>query len=219
MGAPRICVAGINPETMGHVRPVTLRSDLLTRALLRDEGGPIRVASLVDIGAPSHRPSPPEVEDQLIAAADIKLVRDLDADLYLEVVSAVAQTDLEEAFGPELQRHGSTYIIEPDRGRASLAVVEVQRSISLQINSFGKLRLRFDDPEPSAYLSVTDVRFVEADHTTIKRQAVDDVNRRLRSGVKAFVMFGLSRPFEGGADHDVHWLQVNGLCLEDRPLG
>jgi hypothetical protein len=39
-------------------------------------------------------------------------------------------------------------------------------------------------------------------------------------GVGVYVMFGLSRGFPAaGDDRPRHWLQVNGLCLEDRPTG
>lgn len=33
-------------------------------------------------------------------------------------------------------------------------------------------------------------------------------------------MFGLARAWQKpGDDEERHWLQVNGLCLEDAPLG
>jgi hypothetical protein len=40
MTGSRICVAGIDTKTYRHVRPVTPPSDPLTRALLRENGGP-----------------------------------------------------------------------------------------------------------------------------------------------------------------------------------
>ena len=60
--APEICIAGIDAEAFTHVRPLSA-NDPLTRALLREEGGPIGMGSLVDVGPVVPQPSPPEVED------------------------------------------------------------------------------------------------------------------------------------------------------------
>ena len=80
-----------------------------------------------------------------------------------------------------------------------------------------KVSLRFNDVEPPTYVSVTDLRFYEDDQQTIRRDVVEDVDSRLRRGTDAFIMFGLGRPWAGDREH--HWLQVNGVCLADRPLG
>jgi hypothetical protein len=58
MGAPRICIAGIDPESRRHVRPTTPSTDLITRVLLRKELGPIAMGALVDIGSVTPVPSP-----------------------------------------------------------------------------------------------------------------------------------------------------------------
>jgi len=60
------------------------------------------------------------------------------------------------------------------------------------------------------------MRFYDSDHKTIRHDVVQDVNYRLCRGVDAHIMLGLSRPFSG---EDQHWLQVNGVCLVDRPVG
>jgi len=65
--------------------------------------------------------------------------------------------------------------------------------------------------------SVTDVRLVEPDHSTVRRDAVTDVNARLRDGVDVYAMVGLSRAFPKRGN--LHWVQINGLCLADSPLG
>jgi hypothetical protein len=128
--------------------------------------------------------------------------------------------DLESAFGPELERVGRTYAVEPGNGGSSLAVLRAENRPVLEINGYGELRLWYNDVEPSAYLSVKDVRFVEDDHKTIKTRTVDDVSRRLRRGVDAFLMLGLTRPWlKPGETHERHWLQLNGLCLADRAVG
>ena len=60
----RICVAGINPETFEHVRPTRPQTDPITRALLREEGGPFGMGAVVDLGKVVPEPSPPETEEQ-----------------------------------------------------------------------------------------------------------------------------------------------------------
>jgi hypothetical protein len=68
--------------------------------------------------------------------------------------------------------------------------------------------------------AVKDIRFFEDDNETIKMRAVEDVHRRLRQGVDAFLMLGLTRPWlKPGEARERHWLQLNGLCLADRAVG
>jgi hypothetical protein len=216
----RICVAGVDVDRGRHVRPTTSRSDLLTRELLSENGGPLEVAAVVDIAGAAHAPNPPETEDHRVRARDLRSVRVLDGDDYLEVLSNIADDDLENAFGSPLQRREWKYAIDASEGERSLAVVRARRRPELEVGRYGKLQLRFNDPDRPAFLSVADVRFVEADHTTIRTGVVDDVQARLRRGVAAYVMFGLARAFRAiGDDQERHWLQVNGLCLEDKPVG
>lgn len=114
------------------------------------------------------------------------------------------------------------YAVEAGRGDRSLAVIKARRRPVLEIDDkFGShLQLRFDDPDPPTYLPVTDVRFYERDHGTIRRAVVDDVARRLRSGVEAYLMLGLARAKQMPKDdRERHWLQLNGLVLADRPVG
>jgi hypothetical protein len=68
-------------------------------------------------------------------------------------------------------------------------------------------------------LPVTDVRFVEADHRTIRAEVVADAKARMRQGVEVLLMLGLARAFQrSDDDSERHWLQVNGICMADRPL-
>ncbi len=83
---------------------------------------------------------------------------------------------------------------------------------------FDNLYLKLQEPGTVANIRVTDVRFYDSDHATIKRGLVADVNRRLASGVEAHVMLGLARPLPDDEAGDVQWLMANGLCLADRPV-
>jgi hypothetical protein len=138
----------------------------------------------------------------------------------LELLRERAQNDLRAIFGGDLVRHDWNYAIDRDRGTASLGVLRVRRKPDLEIDDrYGKLRLRLNDDEKPAFLSVTDVRFVEADHKTIRADVVADTRARIRRGVSVLLMLGLARAFQKpGDDRERHWLQVNGICMADRPL-
>jgi hypothetical protein len=127
---------------------------------------------------------------------------------------------LEEAFGADLQRREWKYAVDAGQGECSLACVRAERIPSLEVDDrYGKLQLRFNDPEKPAYFTVTDLQFVEADHVTLRQELIEDVQGRLQRGTGVRIMFGLARAFRAaGDDASRHWLQVNGLCLEDRPI-
>jgi hypothetical protein len=222
MSAPRICVAGIDEQTEEHVRPTTNRGDLITRDLLLEHGGTLSLGALVDVGEAPSISNPPEVEDRRCAVEAMKVVGRLDDEEYLELLRRVSEHDLDSLFGPDLERQTWSYAVEAGRGSASLGVLRPHRRPELEIDEkYRKLKLRLNPSEgPPAYLSVTDVRFVEGDHRTIREDRVEDVQRRLRRGVDVFLMLGLARPWRAaGDDRDRHWLQVNGICMVDRPLG
>jgi hypothetical protein len=220
MEAPRVCVAGIDPLTLEHIRPTTPPGDPITRELLREAGGPFGMGALVDIGAITPDPSPPETEDCRFDTDQAQFKEDLGGEDFLELLTEMRAADLSSAFGPELERVGWTYAVEPGHGGSSLAVLRAERRPVLAINPYGALRLRYNDAESPASLSVKDVRFFEDDHKTIKAKMVDDVSRRLRRGVDAFLMLGLTRAWsKPGETHERHWLQLNGLCLADRAVG
>jgi hypothetical protein len=221
MRAPRICVAGIDIETLEHVRPTTPAYDPITRPLLREEGGVFRIGSVVDLGAVTADPTPPENEDYRFQTDRARHVEDLSDEEFVAVLEEVAAANLEEAFGPALERVRWKYAVEPGHGERSLGVVKPRSRPRLEIDErYGNLQLRFDDPDPPTYLRVTDVRFYESDQSTIRRAVVDDVAKRLRSGVDTFLMLGLGRAHQvSNDDRERHWLQLNGLVLVDRPVG
>jgi hypothetical protein len=218
---PRICVAGIDVATRRHVRPTTSASDPITRRLLRDEGGPFGVGALVDLGPVSHRPVAPESEDHQFSTSRARQLGNLAGAGFLALLDEVSSADLEHGFGPDLERVRWKYAVESGKGDRSLAVVRARTRPALQIDAtYGRLELRFDDPDPRTYLPVTDVRFYEPDHKTIRRDIVVDVARRLRAGVRVYLMLGLARAYQArDDDRERHWLQLNGLCLADRPVG
>lgn len=216
MACPRLCIAGVDWVTGEHLRPVTTKDDLITRTLLSDEGGPLQLGARIELGGARPTPSPPETEDHLCKTANFRVLDTLSDDDYLELLDTVAVANLSAAFGDALERDGGTYTVEPGTGDASLACVRASAGDRLVL-AYGKPRLRTAD---GAYVSVNDIRFFEADQKTVRSGLHAGINRRLKKGAKAYLMFGLSRPWRRpGGERRRHWLQLNGICLADRPLG
>jgi hypothetical protein len=219
MDAPRICVAAIAPDTGQHIRPRTGRDNPLTRDLLAENGGPFALGTLIELGETTPTPEPPETEDCLFCPDRMHAIGPLSPNRYLQLLRRHAQTRLLGIFGDELVRHGQSYAVEKGSGTTSLGILRVRRAPDLKVDSFGKLRLRLNDETPAASLPVTDVRFVEPDHKTIRDDVVADVRARMRQGVQVLLMLGLARAFQrSDDDSERHWLQVNGICMADRPL-
>jgi hypothetical protein len=214
-----MCVAGVDADTFEHVRPTTPPTDLITRALLRENGGPFGIGALVDLGPVTPRPNAPETEDHSFVTRRAKHVEQLTDEEYVQVLEEISAPTLEAAMGPELQAmKNGKWSIEVGSGTRSLAVLHPRGRLRLRLE-FGKPRLHLSYPDDRANLSVADLRFYAADHTTVRTPVVGDVDARVMRGVDAYVMLGLSRPFAGNEDRELHWLQVNGICLADRPIG
>jgi hypothetical protein len=220
MDAPRICIAGLDPRANRHIRPITEHSNPLTRDLLASEGGPFAIGALVELGEVTPHPEAPETEDHLFRPERATVLGQLSPNRYLELLNGHARHRLHEIFGDELRRHNWTYAVARGCGGASLGVLRVRRKPDLEIDRYGKLRLRLNDEQKPVFLPVTDVRFVEADHKTIRADVVADVRARMQRGVGVLLMLGLARAFQkSDDDYERHWLQVNGICMTDRPLG
>lgn len=216
MTHPRICVAGISEESGAHIRPVTAKSDLLTRSLLAEEGGPLQLGSRIGLGETKALPNPPESEDCWCETTNFKALGSLDDEEYLDLLESVSAPDLATAFGPELRSNGRSYAVDAGEGRHSLACVRASAEERLVL-SYGRPRLRDRD---GALVGVTDLRFFESDQKTPRVDFVAEINQRLEDGVPAYLMFGLARAWKKpGDDRSRHWLQVNGICLADRPRG
>lgn len=213
----RICVAGIDAATFENVRPVTPKTDLITRQLLRENGGPFGPGAVVDLGDVEPCPSPPETEDHLFKTAAARHLENLTDDEYLALLEEVRDGDL-TAFGPALiEVRPGKLAVKAGEGTCSLAVVQVADPV-LRVK-FANLYMTFDTADTHAEVRVTDVRFYEADHQTIIQSRVNDVNGRIADRVEAYVMLGLAQPlYDAKSGLDLHWLMANGICLADRAV-
>ena len=124
MSGDRICVAGIDPITRRHVRPVTSEWEPLTRTLLGTRGGPLRVGALIEVENPTERSIPPHTEDVHVSGSAFRLVRDLAWGEYMELLEAVRVRRLSDGFGVDFTRSPNGRLkLEQDSGSGSLCVV------------------------------------------------------------------------------------------------
>jgi len=213
-----ICVAGIDPKSGRHVRPV-LAGRRLDTSLLVKTGGPFEIGTVVDIGETQHHGSPPETEDRLFVPANASLVRDLSADRFWEMLSDNATSDLRSIFGNALQPLGKGAVVNVNAGAASLGCVRLNTPPEFEINAWDKIRAHLNDDEFALDLSVTDLRLYRDDQKTPRSKLLFEIRKRIARGVPVILAVGLTRAWQKpGDDRRRHWLQVNNIHLEDDPV-
>ncbi|HEU5344700.1 MAG TPA: hypothetical protein VFX31_10920 [Ktedonobacterales bacterium] len=212
-----ICVAGLDPNTRQHIRPV-LRGRL-SRSLLRAEGGPFDIGALVELGETTSEGVAPEVEDRAFTAWRATYLRNCEPQAFWMLLRTSARQRLVGIFGPELRQTGSTCALDGGKGQASLGCLIPTGKPELHATDQGSVRMRFSDGELTVTASVTDLRLYEDDQKTPRQAAVADLNARLARGVLAILSVGVSREWTKPGDTvPRHWLQVNGIHLHDRPI-
>jgi hypothetical protein len=213
-----VCVAGVEVDTLNHVRPV-LRRGRLTTDLLGSNGGPFDIGSVVDLGPTTYAGHAPELEDHNFEPARTRWLFDDDPDDYWDLLAGVTQESLEEIFGPELELWDESGTVDVGEGRASLGCLTPEKQPWLYVDHRGTVRMVLDYLMPSVDLSVNDLRLYERDQRTPRRDLVQSVQRRLESGIEAILSVGLTRPWRKRGDFaEMHWLQVNNIHLKDDPL-
>lgn len=211
-----ICVAGLDPTTHQHIRPV-LRGRL-SRALLRAEGGPFDIGALVELGETVDEGAAPEVEDRAFTAWRATYLRDYEPAAFWMLLRAPARQRLAGIFGPDLRPTGATCALDAGKGRASLGCLIPTGTPELAATDQGSVRMRLSDGALTVTVSVTDLRLYEDDQKTPRQEAVADLNARLARGVPVILSVGVSREWTRPGDAvPRHWLQVNGIHLQDRP--
>lgn len=212
-----ICVAGLEPHTLQHIRPV-LRGRL-TRILLRGEGGPFDIGALVDIGPATGGGIAPEIEDHAFSPWTTAYLNDYEPFNFWELLQKASQHHLAAIFGPDLQRTGATCSLEAGKGQASLGCLIPTNKPHLYVGDHNNIRIRFSDGESDVSVPVTDLRLYHDDQQSPRVEAVSDLNARLKRGVPAILSVGVSREWlKPGDSAPRHWLQVNGIHLADKPV-
>ena len=212
------CAAGIDLETKRHVRPV-LRRGRLTIDLLRTNGGPFDMGSVLYLGSTTSTGHAPELEDHRFDPADTRWLYDDGADEYWDALEAVSRENLEDIFGPALELWDESGTVDVGEGRASLGCLKPEKQPWMYVDHRGTVRLVLDYLMPSVDLSVTDLRLYERDGRTPRRDLVQSVQKRLEAGVETILSVGLTRPWQKrNDDAERHWLQLNNVHLKDDPL-
>ncbi len=210
------CVGGVEPKTLGQVRPV-LRTRLSTDLLERD-GGFFALGNVVDLGPISNVGSAPEVEDRLCNPTSVNKVQTLTEEDFWEILEESSETRLAKIFGPDLKPIGYGAAVDNGHGVASLGHLRPAGSMTLEVDPYGKIRARFSDGEFEVYPSVTDIRLVESDHVTAKGDRVERIDSVLAED-DVILSVGLARAYrKPGDDRRRHFLQVNNVHIRRDPL-
>jgi hypothetical protein len=213
-----ICVAGIEPETATHIRPV-LNHRRLGRELLRKDGGVFEIGALVDLGPTRNVGHAPEMEDHEFSVQNLRYRHRLKPEEFWQHLTRTSQDRLKAIFGDDLEQRDGGCTVDIGSGKASLGNLQPEDVSYFGVNPYGSIRIQMSDGEFHPDLSVTDIRLYENDQKAVRSRIVASVAARLPK-TEIVLAVGLTRPWRKPGDTaDRHWLQVNNVHLEDDPLG
>jgi len=221
-----VCAAGVELESLRHVRPV-LEEGALPFDLLARYGGPLEMAAVVDLRSARPLGQRPHVEDHVILPDGTSLRMQMAADEFWGLLMRLARTRLRDIFGDELRRVGrSSCGTDVGRGRCSLGCFRPSQTPGLccvlqAASGKTRIRMRITDGELDAEVGVTDVRLHEDDHVTANRTLVEETARRIERSEEVVLGVGLTRAFTSSTPHgeeEAHWLQVTNIHFKEDPI-
>jgi hypothetical protein len=215
-----ICVAGIDPRTGEHIRPV-LERDRLRYTELARHGGPFDIACIVDLGRTSYVGHAPEVEDYRFVLRNARVYGQVPAQEFWDLLKRVSKTRLRDIFGDDLYRQGPTFAVDEGKGQASLGCLLLARPPVLHVTPSGDVRLGFNAGPDGPSIKVTDLRFYEGEPARPRPGIVERFTERMAQGEGVILGVGLSRARVLSLSGDAvarHWLQVNNIYLEGGPV-
>lgn len=216
-----VCIAGIDSATGRHVRPVLQGRQRFTAAVLARNGGPYEFGAVVDLGRTQQRPQQPEVEDVVVLGQPAQ-VGELTSQDFWTLLDHTAQPTLSGIFGAAFERKGARACgTSCGQGQASLGVLRPERAVRIDMREFEegmKIKATVPFGTETTSVPVTDVRLYEADCITPSRTRFDRMSRLLRSGHPVLLAVGLARAWSANDPAAVHWLQVNGIFVNDGAL-
>ncbi|MEO7003020.1 MAG: hypothetical protein ABI068_14495, partial [Ktedonobacterales bacterium] len=170
-----ICVAGIDPGSQKHIRPVWYGR--LTRDLLASEGGVFEIGAEIDLGEVEWVGEAPEMEDHRFNRWRVQAVGTCVPAEYWGLLQQVARTSLHAIFGPALHPYGNRYAVARGEGDASLGCLKLAAPPQLTLDAFDKVRLLFRNDDRTVSAPVTDLRLYEADQQTPRRTLIERLNQ------------------------------------------
>ena len=208
MSGERICVAGVDLDAGGHVRPVCPGG--LTRRMLTRNGGAFDLGMIVDLGDVMPVPHAPELEDARFDSATAKVVGQMPWPEFWQLLKSLAVSEPNEIFGPALERRGHTYATQAGRGAASLGCLRVRSELVPRL-SYRYEKLRIALPAQEAEVTVTDLRCFPPDGT-VRHKLIEDLNAGMRAGREVILAVGLANKYQVPGDTmERHWMQVNSV--------
>jgi len=222
MGKGHVCVAGIDLDTLQHVRPV-LSFRALTSAVLARHGGCFDIGHVVDIGQVVPTPKKPHVEDHVFDPAAGKFVRQVAASEFWALLLRMSKPTLRTIFGDDLKLKGrSSWGTDVGQGTASLGCLVLKRMPRLCYMPAGEykagIRIHINDGDLDFWAPVTDLRLYQEDHTTPDQRITERIAQRIRKSGCVILGIGLTREFCPSTEAEsAHWLQVNNIHLETNP--
>lgn len=204
-----VCIAGIDPATKAHIRPIVPSANL-RRTDINVGGRELTIGTEIDIGRTTPAPNPPDVEDHEFKPASMRRVRDLTPTEFFILLMSAAQPSLASIFGASLEPDGRTASVAPGSGTVSLGCLKPAQKSRITV-MFDKVKLRLEDGGRDMLVAVTDLRLYELDQQTPDRRAIAAMNAAMASGA-ALLSVGLSRAHSRpGEDRPRHWLQINNV--------
>jgi hypothetical protein len=205
-----VCIAGIDPATGEHIRPVVSGRRILREEIAFD-GNEISVGTELDLGETAPAPTPPEVEDHTFDPLRARRVRDWSAAELREFLRAYAVGSLREIFGPDLEADGATASLAVGVGRASLGCLAPSVLPTLMVDGYNKVKLSLFDEGRQLSVTVADLGLYERDQRTPDLPRVRAAQSAIAAGAELFLSVGLSRPWAKGGGPRRHWLQINNV--------
>jgi hypothetical protein len=217
-----ICVAGIEPASLKHIRPVL--AGRLTTGLLARNSGPFDLGRVIDLGRVSYSGVAPETEDYRFEPHRIRYLQSFSAAQFWELLQRVSATSLPAIFGPDLSQRGpANCVVEAGKGRASLGCLALSARPFLYTRDRQdkptQVRMKVSDGTFELDLGVTDIRLYDDDYVTPNSKLVEQVTRKLQTDTRTILSVGLTRPFAPSPDMaPVHWLQVNNIHFQEASI-
>jgi hypothetical protein len=215
------CAAGVDLETLRHIRPVKIGMRLRTDMLAR-YGGPFELGNVLDLGAVKNVGLRPEVEDHEPQWPQLKVVDQFSGAEFWEILQRVSRPKLRQIFGPQLKMVGRRSCgLDPHTGLASLGCLTPTGIIRLFLKSRppkpDQVRIAFGDGALKVDVGLTDIRMYGRDHVTPDLQQVERIAQRLRTHEPVILAVGVGRLQPASADGPppMHWLQVNNIHFKD----